>query len=126
MSTLPPRHVSIAGAMFIALSAWAAVGVLAAWTDGRAGLDLTIFTLPVGYGILLGNPSARIWGRILAIIGLILNLVAAAFMGYDLYRLPDGALPPKELAQLAGYVLSVAAFAYLYLVLKRDGHNDWF
>src|SRR6478609_7753135 len=113
MSTLPPRHVSIVGALFIGLSAWSAVGILAAWVDGRAGLDLTIFTLPVGYGILLGNASARIWGRILAVIGLILNLLGAAFTGYDLYKTVHGDLPPSELAQVVGFSLSMAMFSYI-------------
>lgn len=125
-STVPPRHICIAGAALIALGTWSAVGILAAWLNGKPGLDLTVVSLPIGYGVLCGKASSRDWARFLAVLGIVIAMASGAFAVIDMAKLPPGSPQPVQWSALVSVIGIVMANAYVYVVLKLSCHQQWF
>jgi hypothetical protein len=94
------RSITIIGWCFILFGLLAAVNVIGASWNHRINLDLNVFALPIGIGILQRRAMARRWALIvlwIATFELILGLGVVAFNGglvdANIFGRPIGSIP---------------------------------
>lgn len=126
MSSLPPRHLCIAGALCIAAGVGAVTEMIAALIAGNLSIDFRFIGIPLGYGILIGRASSRKWALFFAVAGLFFTAGPGGWMAYEYLTggvrvtYPDGAVG------LFVVVLAAASCLYVLMALRRSGHQEWF
>lgn len=127
MSTLPPRHLCIAGALFIAAGVGSVTKMITEGLEGRlSSFDIGFVMIPIGYGILLGRASSRKWALAFALTCLFAIVGAGGCMAYEQWA--DVSKRPCPDCASTWYDLILAATFCLYqaLALTRSGHREWF
>jgi len=127
MSSLPPRHLCIAGALCIALGVGSVTEMTAALLGGRISIELGFVGIPIGYGILIGRASSRKWALFFAHLALLLTVVCVGWAGYDRWT-GGGRMPPYPDSVAGGVVLVLVAASSFYVrsALTRSGQEEWF
>jgi len=125
-AAFPPRHVCIAGSLFIAAGVSSAVGVVASAIDGRFSLDFGFVFIFIGYGILLGKSTSRGWGRFFTAAALLVFLAVAAIWLHGHFTGNQMLKPEPELLAIIGYFGALGVTAYMFFVLWGKKHMDWF
>lgn len=128
MSSLPPRNLCIAGALFIAMGAGAVAGMIASLIEGRYSFNLGFVFIPLGYGILIGRASSRKWTLILAIGGLAGLAGSGGCAAYEQWQGGGVQRPlsPDDVCAMAEWIFGMAFCLYLTVVFTRDGNREWF
>jgi hypothetical protein len=126
MSSFPPRHICIVGALAVAAGVGSIVGMIAGLIGGDFSFDLGFFGIPIGYGILIGRSSLRNWAICFTAIGA-LSLVGFggwAFFdqlsGGDTLPYPDGAYTAARL------VIALVCCIYVLVMLCHGADREWF
>lgn len=126
MSSFPPRHICIVGALAVAAGVSSIVDMIAGLIGGAFSFDLGFVGIPIGYGILIGRSSSRKWAIFFAAAG---ALFLAGFGGWaflehltgsDRLPYPNGTYTATEL------VIALVSCAYVLLILCRRANREWF
>ncbi|MCX6848439.1 MAG: hypothetical protein NTY98_05930 [Verrucomicrobia bacterium] len=126
MSSLPPRHLCIAGALFIAAGVGAVIHIVASLIAGRIFFDFGFIGIGIGYGILIGRASSRKWALFLAIAGLVGTVLFGASTAYDHFT-GSAPLPyPASTYMIVEMALISGSCLYVLTALWRSGHQEWF
>lgn len=125
MSFFPPRHICIAGALMIAVGVGSIIGMIAKLRGGFH-FDFGFVAIPIGYGVLIGRASSARWGMIFSLAGVLLY---SGFGGWTLWKHFRGSerlFYPDSAYFAVGLVISIVCCLYVFLVLIRRGHREWF
>lgn len=128
MSSLPPRQLCIAGALCIAVGVGSVTEMIAelithhAFQKGHPG----VFGMLIGYGILIGNSSARKWALFFAGAGFVIAALFAGGLAYHLWSGGGRVLDAESIETLIQSFLAGACSLYVLIVLKRSVHREWF
>ena len=126
MSSFPPRHICIVGALAVAAGVGSIVGMIAGLIGGAFSFDLGFVGIPIGYGILIGRSSSRKWAIFFAAVG---ALFLAGFGGWaffdhftggDTLPYPDGAYNAAEL------IIALVCCVYVLVILCGRANREWF
>ena len=126
MTTFPPRHICIVGALAVAAGVGSIVGMIAGLIGGGFSFDIGFVGIPIGYGILIGRASSRKWAIFFAAAGGLLfgGLGGWIFFGHvtgsDTLPYPDGAYTAVEL------IITLACCTYAFFVLRHKSNREWF
>lgn len=126
MSSLPPRHLCIAGALFIAAGVGAVIHIVESLIAGHIFFDFGFIGISIGYGILIGRASSRKWALFLAIAGLVGTVLFGASTAYG-HFIGSAPLPyPASTYMIAELVLISGSCLYVLIALWCCGHQEWF
>jgi hypothetical protein len=126
MSSFPPRHICISGALAVAAGVGSIVGMIAGLIGGTFSFNLGFVGIPIGYGILIGRSSSRKWAIFFAAAGALFIAgfggwaVFDHFTGGDTLPYPDGAYTAAELG------ITLVCCVYVLLILCRRSNREWF
>jgi hypothetical protein len=126
MTSFPPRHLCIAGALFIAYGAGSVVKTLSNLIEGRFSVEIGFVLIPIGYGILIGRASSRKWALFFTIAGLVGAVIGGALMLHGHWTGSERLPYPDSVSTLFDLVLSWAFCLYVSITLTRSGHREWF
>ncbi len=126
MSSFPPRHLCIAGALFIAFGAGSVPSSIAKLIEGRFFIDIGFVLIPIGYGILIGRDSSRKWALFLSILGFVGSAIAVGCTLHEPWAEGNRLPYPDRVSTLFKSLLSGGCFLYVIITLTRRGHSEWF
>lgn len=126
MSSLPPRHLCIAGALFIAVGVGAVIHIVASLFAGHIFFDFGFIGIGIGYGILIGRASSRKWALFIAIAGLAGTVLFGANTAYGHFIGSAPLSHPASTYTIAELALFSGACLYVLIALWRSGHGEWF
>lgn len=126
MSSFPPRHICIVGALAVVAGVGSIVGMIAGLIGGAFSFDLGFVGIPIGYGILIGRSSSKNWAIFFAAVGALFLAgfggwaIFDHFTGGDTLPYPDGVYTAAELA------IELVCCVYVLLILCRRASREWF
>ena len=126
MTSFPPRHICIAGALAIAAGVGSVIGMIASLAGGGFFLDFGFVGIPIGYGLLIGRSPSRKWDLFFAISGFILMVGFGGWTAYDHFIGGDRLPYPDSAYTVAELIIAAASCLYVFIVLKRGVHREWF
>ncbi|WP_395746658.1 hypothetical protein [Prosthecobacter sp.] len=126
MDSLPPRHLCIVGALWIAVGCGFLVETIAELIHGHFKIQLGFLAIPIGHGILVGRSSSRKWALFFAGVGLALTVGGSAWLAYEHRRDGTPLEAPDSTAAILSVALATAGFLYVLWVLTRSSHLPWF
>lgn len=122
----PPRPVCVAAALAIAVGVGSVIGMIAGLAVGTFTFDLGFVGVPTGYGLLIGRSSARKWALFFATAGCVLITGFGVWAAYDHYSGRDPLFYPDGAYSYMALGLACLGCVYVFLVLRNDGHREWF
>lgn len=126
MHSLPPRHLCIAGALFIAAGVGSVIHMVASLLAGHYSFDVGFIGIGIGYGILIGRASSRRWALFFTKAGLVITALFGASTAYDHFT-GSAHLPCSASAyMIVELVLFSGSCLYVLIALRRSGHQEWF
>ena len=93
---------------------------------GKFFLDFGFVGIPIGYGILIGRSSSRKWALFFGIVGFVLMAGFGGWTAYDHLTGGDQLPYPDSAYTVAELIIAAASCLYVFIVLKRNDHREWF
>ena len=126
MTSFPPRHICIAGALAITAGLGSIFGMIDSWIAGNFTINLGFVGIPIGYGLLIGRSSSRFWALFFAITGSLFLTGFGAWLAYKDFRDIDRLFYPDNAYTIVEWILVETCCLYVWIVLKRTNHKPWF